>query len=241
MSDIIQRDSIKQNVIRLSKLWRSEFDNFRQIYNKVEEGYNYLAAKQFSPSQIAWYKAQRRPTDVFNIVFPVFNNVLGDFYTNGSNIKVFPKAGGNYAIAEKIQALLEHYSYEGEFDFYIGEEKPNAISARGHSIQVWQKYASPVWFDISQTRVLKSQKHEKDEKHICPLQLDVIERSIELWSNPNDLVFSPFTGIGSEGVVSLRMGRRFVGAELKKSYFDIACRNLYLSNLLPRSIIINPS
>lgn len=99
---------------------------------------------------------------------------------------------------------------------------------RLYSIAVWQRYASPVWFDINQTNVLnKMQAKEKDsERHICPLQLDVIERAVELWSNPNDLVFSPFTGIGSEGYVSLQMGRRFVGAELKKSYFDIACTNL---------------
>ena len=99
---------------------------------------------------------------------------------------------------------------------------------RLYSIAVWQRYASPVWFDINQTNVLnKMQAKEKDaERHICPLQLDVIERAVELWSNPNDLVFSPFTGIGSEGYVSLKMGRRFVGAELKKSYFDIACTNL---------------
>lgn len=99
---------------------------------------------------------------------------------------------------------------------------------RLYSISVWQRYASPVWFDIDQTDVLnyKLAKEKDEERHICPLQLDVIQRCIELWSNPNDLVFSPFTGIGSEGVVSLQMGRRFVGSELKKSYFEIAKRNL---------------
>ena len=99
---------------------------------------------------------------------------------------------------------------------------------RLYSIAVWQRYASPVWFDINQTNVLnKMQAKEKDaERHICPLQLDVIERAVELWSNPNDLVFSPFTGIGSEGYVSLKMGRRFVGAELKESYYELAKRNL---------------
>jgi DNA modification methylase/superfamily II DNA or RNA helicase len=102
---------------------------------------------------------------------------------------------------------------------------------RLYSIAVWQRYASPVWFDVDQTDVLnyKLAKEKDEERHICPLQLGVIERSIELWSNPGDLVFSPFTGIGSEGVVSLKMDRRFVGAELKKSYFDIASRNLHES------------
>ncbi len=96
------------------------------------------------------------------------------------------------------------------------------------SIAVWQKYASPVWFDINQTDVLnkKLARDSDDERHICPLQLDVIERSIHLWSNEGDVVFSPFAGIGSEGYVALKTGRKFVGAELKKSYFDIAADNL---------------
>jgi len=96
------------------------------------------------------------------------------------------------------------------------------------SIMVWQKYASPVWMDINQTDVLNKglARDGDDERHICPLQLDVIERCIHLWSNPGDIVFSPFTGIGSEGYVALKCGRRFIGTELKKGYFDIACRNL---------------
>lgn len=109
-----------------------------------------------------------------------------------------------------------------------GRARSDTERERLYSIAVWQRYASPVWFDIDQTDVLnyKLAKEKDEERHICPLQLDVIERSIELWSNPGDLVFSPFTGIGSEGYVALKMARQFVGAELKKSYFDIACRNL---------------
>ena len=100
---------------------------------------------------------------------------------------------------------------------------------RLYSIAVWQRYASPVWFDIDQTDVLnyKLARENNEERHICPLQLGVIERSIELWSNPGDLVHSPFSGIGSEGVTAIKMGRRFHGSELKKSYFDIAVRNLH--------------
>lgn len=99
---------------------------------------------------------------------------------------------------------------------------------RLYSIQVWQRYASPVWFDIEQTNVLnyKIAKEKEQERHICPLQLDVIERCIELWSNPNDLVFSPFTGIGSEGYCAVKMGRRFVGSELKRQYWELACQNI---------------
>lgn len=97
-----------------------------------------------------------------------------------------------------------------------------------YSINVWQRYASPVWFDIRQTNTLntKQAKEDKDNKHICPLQLDVIERCIELWTNPNELVFSPFTGIGSEGYQAIKQGRKFVGSELKEAYFNVAVNNL---------------
>jgi DNA modification methylase len=92
----------------------------------------------------------------------------------------------------------------------------------------WQQWASPVWMDIRQTHVLnvRAARDASDEKHLCPLQLDVIERAVTLWSNPGDLVYSPFTGIGSEGHKSLELDRRFIGSELKESYFRQACRNL---------------
>jgi hypothetical protein len=109
-------------------------------------------------------------------------------------------------------------------------ENPEPISHTHESFPVdkWQRYASPVWMDVNPTRTLqfKTARETDDERHICPLQLDVIERAMELWSNPSDLVFSPFTGIGSEGYVAIEMGRRFIGAELKRSYFELAKRNL---------------
>ena len=88
-------------------------------------------------------------------------------------------------------------------------------------VNVWQRYASPVWMDIRQSNTLqrKSARDEKDEKHICPLQLDVIERCIDLWTNPGDIVFDPFNGIGSVTYQAVLMGRRGLGAELKDSYF----------------------
>jgi DNA modification methylase len=97
-----------------------------------------------------------------------------------------------------------------------------------YSIEVWQRYASPVWMDIrpSDTLQFRSAREEKDEKHICPLQLDVIARGVELWSNPGDIVFDPFAGIGSTGYQAVKMGRRFVGVELKESYYKTAIRNL---------------
>lgn len=97
-----------------------------------------------------------------------------------------------------------------------------------YSIEVWQRYASPVWTDINQTRTLQYRggRDEKDEQHISPLQLDVIERCIDLWSNPGDTVLTPFLGIGSEVYCAVAMDRRGVGIELKPSYFAQAKRNL---------------
>lgn len=82
--------------------------------------------------------------------------------------------------------------------------------------------------DINQSRTLqyRAGRDDDDERHIAPLQLDVIERGIDLWTNPGDLVFSPFAGIGSEGYCAVNQGRRFVGSELKESYFDLAKRNI---------------
>jgi DNA modification methylase len=122
-------------------------------------------------------------------------------------------------------------SKEVRFDSgYVGEKGPELVtSARDYSIQVWQRYASPVWFDISQTNVLQGYKYassEEDERHICPLQLDVIERAVKLWSNEGDTVFSPFAGIGSEGYQSVMMNRKFVGVELKEAYFMQAVKNI---------------
>lgn len=97
-----------------------------------------------------------------------------------------------------------------------------------YSHQVWRRYASPVWMDIRQSNTLQkeSARDDKDERHIAPLQLDVISRAVELWSNEGDTVLSPFAGIGSEGYESLKMGRRFVGVELKPSYYQQAVKNL---------------
>lgn len=92
----------------------------------------------------------------------------------------------------------------------------------------WQEWASPVWMSVNQTRVLNVQaaRSANDERHLCPLQLDVIDRALVMWSNPGDVVLSPFTGIGSEGYGALKAKRRFVGTELKPQYYAQACRNL---------------
>lgn len=95
-------------------------------------------------------------------------------------------------------------------------------------LEQWQQWASPIWTEIDQTNVLSGRqaREQRDERHVCPLQLDIIERAVTLWSNPGELVLSPFMGIGSEGYVALRSGRRFVGIELKKSYWQQAVAEL---------------
>lgn len=115
---------------------------------------------------------------------------------------------------------------------YIGTLPPTADDTRpgkrsfdeNYSIAVWQRYASPVWFDIDQTNVLNYEvaRDSQDEKHIAPLQLDVIGRSIDLWTNPGDVVLDPFNGIGSTGVEALRLHRKYIGIELKASYWRTA-------------------
>jgi len=127
----------------------------------------------------------------------------------------------------------------GRFDRYVGygnapiaaelrTDKDAEDAKRWYSIEVWQRYASPVWMDINQTRTLQYRggRDEKDEQHISPLQLDVIERCIELWSNPGDVVLTPFLGIGSEVFGAVSAGRKGVGFELKPSYFRQAVRNI---------------
>jgi DNA modification methylase len=123
---------------------------------------------------------------------------------------------------------------QGIPDYIITMRKPGDNPERiAHTDEtfpcdVWQKYASPVWMDIKQSDTLqrKSAREEKDERHICPLQLEVIRRCIDLWTNPGDIVFDPFLGIGSTPYVALQMGRRGIGCELKQSYYKQAVKNL---------------
>ncbi len=117
---------------------------------------------------------------------------------------------------------------EGEFLYYNGTDE---FEPRNLSIDTWQRYASPVWDDIRESQVLKYRdaKEHDDEKHICPLQLPVIERNLQMWTNPGDVVFSPFAGIGSEGYESVRLGRKFIGVELKESYYNVSKNNLKTS------------
>lgn len=129
------------------------------------------------------------------------------------------------------------YSRQGLPDYLVvfrkwtedyDDREPITKTKEGFPLEMWQKYASPCWFDIKRTDVLngyKGAKEEQDEKHICPLQLEVIKRAVELWSNPDDIILTPFMGIGSEVYEALKLGRRGIGFELKESYFNQAVAN----------------
>ena len=126
---------------------------------------------------------------------------------------------------------------QGIPDYILTMRKPGenpehvAHTHESFPVEVWQNYASPVWMDIRQSDTLqkKSARAEKDERHICPLQLDVIQRCIELWTNPGDIVLDPFAGIGSVPYVALKLNRRGIGIELKESYYEQAKANLNIA------------
>lgn len=133
----------------------------------------------------------------------------------------------------------------GEFTYYVGDNAPHGFikhqrndgsffcvpGESNTSVDVWQKYASPIWDDINQSDTLnfREGRDSDDERHICPLQLDVIERCLQLWSLPGDTVWTPFMGIGSEVYMALKTGRKAIGAELKSSYFKLALRNIEMA------------
>lgn len=127
----------------------------------------------------------------------------------------FRKDGENQEPVAHIDGLTE----------FCGENPP----IHGNlSHERWRRYASPVWMDINFSNTLnaKAARDNEDERHVCPMALDLIERAITLWSNPGDVVFDPFSGVGSTGYQAIKMGRKFVGAELKQSYFAQACKNI---------------
>lgn len=134
---------------------------------------------------------------------------------------------------ERVEGF-KRYIGDAEVDPRVSTKHPAKYARTGlradgdESIVLWRRYAEPVWWDIDQTDVLNYEmaRSENDERHICPLQLGLIRRAIYLWSNEGDTVASPFTGIGSEGFVSLEEKRKFIGAELKESYFNYSIKHL---------------
>ena len=124
-------------------------------------------------------------------------------------------------------------SRQGIPDYVVTMRKPGdnpekvTHTNEGFPVNSWQQYASPVWMDIKQNDTLNGRiaREKEDERHICPLQLEIIKRCIELWTNPGDIVLDPFAGIGSSLYVALRMNRRGLGVELKESYYKQAVSN----------------
>ena len=116
---------------------------------------------------------------------------------------------------------------EGENEIQITHQDINQKEKDYLPVDLWQKYASPVWYDVDYSRTLqyRSARDGNDEKHICPLQMDTIERIIHLYSNEGETVFSPFGGIGSEGFCAIKNGRKSISIELKESYFNVNLKN----------------
>jgi len=151
-------------------------------------------------------------------------------------VLVFKKGWDN---DEKISHPHGLKSYAGEdqipeelvkrFATYKGDQRKNLMSH-----WIWRRYASPVWMDIRSGRLLPYQasKETEEEKHVCPLQLDVIERCLTLYSNPGDTVLTPFMGVGSEVFQAVKMGRKAIGFELKPSYYRQAAKNLAMVDTL---------
>lgn len=213
--------------------------------------YKFLIREQFRvmmPGRIVAVHCMNLPTS------KVRDGVIGIRDFRGEIIRAFEDAGFIYhsevciwkdpvTAMQRTKALgLLHkqikkdscMSRQGVPDYLCAFRKPGDNPERvthdneSYPVQTWQQVASPVWMDInpSDTLQYRSAREHNDERHICPLQLEVIRRAVKLWSNPGDLVWSPFAGIGSEGFVALEMGRKFIGSELKASYYRQACKNL---------------
>lgn len=153
--------------------------------------------------------------------------------TNGSfsrqgipDFLVTMRAPGDIEDSDKVR----HYRDRSELELEAGKNEVDAESIECNMLPVeeWQQLASPVWMDInpSDTLQFRSAREHDDERHICPLQLEVIRRGIKLWTNPGDVVLTPFLGIGSEVYTAVEMGRRGIGVELKESYFKQAAKNI---------------
>jgi len=216
------------------------FDHFHFL---IKELY-----RTIKPGRLVSFHCMNLPTSKANDGYIGIKDFRGDL------IKAFQKEGFIYhsevciwkdpvVAMQRTKALgLLHktirkdssMSRQGIPDYLVTMRKPGenqdfiSHTYEDFPVELWQKIASPVWMDINQSKTLQYRhaREENDERHIAPLQLEVIERALMLWSKEGDTVFSPFTGIGSEGYQSLKMNRKFVGAELKPSYYNIACKNL---------------
>ena len=213
--------------------------------------YTFLIREQFRitmPGRLVSVHCMNLPTS------KQFHGYIGLRDFRGEIIKAYEKAGFIYhsevciwkdpvTAMQRTKALgLLHkqirkdscMSRQGIPDYLVTMRKPGENPERVSNtnetfpVSLWQNYASPVWMDINPSDTLQkeSAREHEDERHICALQLEVIRRGIKLWSNPGDVVYDPFSGIGSTGVVALEMERKFLGSELKQSYWKQAVANL---------------
>lgn len=220
--------------------------NHKEFYQMMR----YLAAqliRVLKPGRLMSFHCMNLPTSKER------DGYIGIFDFRGELIRVFQEAGFIFhsevciwkdpvVQMQRTKALgLLHkqikkdscMSRQGIADYLITMRKPGENPERvEHTnetfpVNQWQRYASPVWMDINPSDTLQkeSAREDKDERHICPLQLEVIQRGIELWSNPGDIVLTPFAGIGSEVYQAIKMGRKGVGIELKESYYKQAVKN----------------
>ena len=122
----------------------------------------------------------------------------------------------------------EPVAHQSGLEYFVGENPP-VNGTLSH--ERWRRYASPVWMDINFSNTLnaKAAREAEDERHVCPMALDLIERAIHLWSNPGDVIFDPYSGIGSTGYMAIKTGRKFVGSELKTAYFNQAVKNICMA------------
>jgi len=125
----------------------------------------------------------------------------------------------------KVGENTEPVAHINGMDEWAGENPPVTGNL---SHERWRRYASPVWMDINFSNTLNARaaRENEDERHVCPMSMDLIERCIYLWSNPGDVIFDPYSGVGSTGFMAIKMGRKSVGSELKRSYFEQAAKNL---------------
>ena len=212
------------------------------------EHYGYIIREQLrvtKPGRIACVHVQQLTTTLAT------NGVIGLTDFRGDVIRAFIEGGWIFhgevtvnkdpqaqAIRTKAQALMfvtknrdSSMTRPALADYLLLFRKPgqNEVQIKNDvTNEEWIDWAQPVWLDIRETNTLNARvaRDHQDEKHICPLQLDFIERCVRLWSNEGETVLSPFAGIGSEGYVAVKYGRRFIGVELKPSYWKIACENL---------------
>lgn len=192
----------------------------------------YQEAGFFYEGRIAIWKEPFRVAMRTRLQHLTHKNIAKDssvcFPAGGDFILLFKRHGDN---RELIAHPVGLSTYAGESEVprdllkYKGEKPQNKNRL---SQWIWRQYASCFWHDVRLSRVLpyKQARGSEDEKHVCPLQLDVIERCLTLWSNPGDVVLTPFMGVGSEVYVAMKMGRKAIGIELKESYYRQAVKNI---------------